>query len=279
MCLHTNIDTDSGPDDDELEAIHNKIQTDTSIAEGTGSWLYGSTADSPAAGLFCEFRDDLDLENATLLCSAYYLAGKTILASIVKQHLANLRISFPYPSTTAVSALYLGHHLMKGKSFRDIRLQLLKNLAWQCRGSGQYHRAFDKIKEITSQQMSPTDDAVLECFTTICHSLRVFYIIVDAMDECTYSERRQLMCFLKDLQSTHGAKIRLFITFRPMEEIANAFPGCKSFQLQAQDDDIERFVLQELGNSDKINGWIEQRPDLNLPSCISNAVIQAAGRQ
>jgi hypothetical protein len=168
---------------------------------------------------------------------------------------------------------------MKGKFFRDIRLQLLKNLAWQCRGSGPHHRAFDKISELISRQMSPPDDVVLECFTTICQSLQVFYIVVDAMDECAYSERQQLMQFLKDLQCKHGAKIRLFITCRPLEEIADAFSGCKSLQLQAHDDDIARFVEQQIHKSETIDRWDKQYPELRLLSSITSAVLQAAGRQ
>lgn len=263
------------PNVDELEQVHTDIQTSPHIADGTGSWLLADTARSPEAKFFRKFRDEFDLNNATLLCSGYPLVGKTIIASVVKQHLADLRQSFRGQSTSAVSALYLGHHNMKEASYQKILLDLLKNLAWQCRGSGSHHPAFGRIKTQIIQQEAVTERSVEDCFDEICASIRAFYIVVDGLDEFPWQQRQGLLKALKRLQSQHGPKIKLFVTFRFLQDIKDAFAGYKSFQLHANDDDIARYVEQQVNVKEKLHEWVKKEPVLR--SKIVNAVLQAAG--
>ena len=191
------------------------------------------------------------------------MVGKTVLASVVKQHLSDLQNSLSSSCVSAVSALYLGADGIKELSYHDVRLRLLNNVVWQCRGSGHYLPAFDLVDAATSNEESMAPRAVDSCFAEICQALQAFYIVVDGLDEYPYGQRQLLMQFLKDLQSTQGAKIKVFATFRFLQEIADFFQGSKSLQLQAHDDDITLFVQQQILKSQRLHNWARVTCDLS----------------
>jgi Cdc6-like AAA superfamily ATPase len=244
------------------------------IAVGTGSWLYSSTSQYPLSSCFREFRDDFDDKNKTLACPGYPGAGKTVRAVVVKDHLEELRNSFSKPHETAVSALYLGHIQLKEKLYRDIILYLLRDLARQCHGSGPQHELVNKIIRIVRDKKSPTDEAVFEAFDSMCQPLRAFFIIIDGLEEYKWDQLQGLLDFLDKLQSKHSPRIKMYVTFRPMEDIAKRFDTCKSFSVLANDDDVEKFIDNEIQASKKLSRFVVQDPE--LPQMIKSAILDVS---
>jgi hypothetical protein len=112
------------------------------------------------------------------------------------------------------------------------------------------------------EDICDTLDHVLSHYLTV-------YIVIDALDECQDSTRRQLVAKLRNLQT--GRDVRLLVTSRSMPEIESDYEAALRLEVQATKEDVKRFVA---GRICQLSMAI--RRDTVLQELVQEKVAEAA---
>ncbi|KAJ4859780.1 ankyrin repeats (3 copies) domain-containing protein [Trichoderma breve] len=174
--------------------------------KGTGRWLLDSA----------EFITWAETEKQTLFCPGMPGAGKTILTAIVVNNLISRFAHDP-----------LLKQLVRGQSSIPASL---KNLYDQHKGKG----------------TRPSLDEILKVLQYVIgvYCSRAF-IIIDALDECQASENCR-MSFIKRLLDFQDCGANIFATSRSIPDITDKFEGSIRLEIRASDDDIRRYVKDQI---------------------------------
>jgi Cdc6-like AAA superfamily ATPase len=178
--------------------------------------------------------------NATLFCSGIPGAGKTMIAAIAVDHLLDSIINSP----TGVAYVYCNYK--EEQELLDILAAILKQLALP------NMEPVDRLRRRRSARGTSLSlheligylRDVVDCYDKV-------YIVIDALDECQDGSRRQLLTKLTELRT--GRDIHLMATSRHIPEIEVEFNRALQLDVQASEEDVERFV----------NGQIHR-----LPRCV-----------
>ncbi|RXW19484.1 hypothetical protein EST38_g6375 [Candolleomyces aberdarensis] len=194
--------------------------------EGTGMWFIRTQ----------EFRRWAEVPE---ICNNHQLwlagAGKTILSSIVINYLQNLdqqneipvifaycRYSEKYSATQIFSSLV--------KQF----LQLDQSTSMQY--ISQYLLSREK------EESRPTNKQLLQVLSSIAATYERVFIVLDGLDEAGESDRQQLLDGLNSLPSN----MHLLIMSRPLMSFEYLVPDAAFLDIQARNEDIERFVKKRI---------------------------------
>lgn len=195
--------------------------------EGTGQWLLKSN----------EFKTWLDGTKKTLFCPGIPGAGKTILTSIVIDHLWT---KFQADSKIHIVYLYCSYKRQQEQSLRDLVASLLKQLV---KGLSVLP---NNIKSLYRLHVARDTRPSIDEFITTLHSVidrysKIFFVI-DALDECTTSDRtrERLLEHIFKIQSYTTAA--LFVTSRFLPEITAIFKKEMSIEIRASADDVRKYL-------------------------------------
>ncbi|KAL9568767.1 hypothetical protein ACKAV7_007081 [Fusarium commune] len=206
----------------------------------TGNWLLESE----------EFLGWLTGRKQTLICPGIPGAGKTILTSIVVDFLYS---KYGHDAEIGITYIYCNSHRQHEQRISDLLASMLKQLT-QCRSSipESVRSLYDQHK---SKRTRPSLDQILAILQSAVAMYSRVFIIVDALDECGFSDgcRAMFISELLNLQKMYGANI--FATSRRIPEIINRFKGSLSreIEIRASPDDVARYVEGHIGQ---------------LPSCV-----------
>jgi Cdc6-like AAA superfamily ATPase len=199
--------------------------------EGTGQWLLNSD----------EFQEWLNTSRRTLFCPGIPGAGKTIISSIVVDHLLTKFRTVANVSTVYLYCNYQGRHQQNPE---DLLLSLLKQLAQE-----QPSMPID-VKNLYKFHVDngtrPSFGEIMKVLRSIAGSYYRVFIIIDALDECHFSNKGfdQILSELFNLQ-VH-AQVNLFTTSRFIPEITSQFEGCIWKEIRAEDEDVLRYINKRL---------------------------------
>ncbi|KAH0565262.1 hypothetical protein GP486_001343 [Trichoglossum hirsutum] len=195
--------------------------------EGTGTWLLYTN----------EFDIWLNQRTKTLYCSGIPGAGKTILTSIIVDHLC-----FKYRADFSVGITYLYCNFQQRHQQKpeDLLSSLLKQLVQK--------QAFvpenvEKLYEYHNRERTrPSLKEILKALESVAAQYSRVLIIVDALDECDVSDgvHQKFLSAIFNLQAKTGANI--FATSRINDNIAKLFEGALSLQIRAEDEDIKSYL-------------------------------------
>ncbi|OCL02380.1 hypothetical protein AOQ84DRAFT_382728, partial [Glonium stellatum] len=200
--------------------------------EGTGLWFLTSS----------EFQKWISRSKQTMFCSGIPGAGKTMIASIVIDHLwtefndADVGIAFlycNYQRQEEQNAVALLSSLLKQFSQEQPSVPVdLKNL---------YGRHVDK-------RTRPLFDEIVRVLRSTVQLFSRVFIIIDALDECHVSneERNRFLEELFNLQAQ--TKVNIFATSRPVPEIELQFEACISKTIRAEDADVLKYINGRIPN-------------------------------
>ncbi|KAK4085523.1 uncharacterized protein Triagg1_513 [Trichoderma aggressivum f. europaeum] len=224
---------------------------------GTGQWLIDST----------EYQDWLGAKKQTLFCPGIPGAGKTILTSIVVDHLERTYRADP---TIRVAYIYCNYRRQEEQSIDKLLASLLKQLSQgeNCisnRLRGFYKHHIEKRTQISLLQIQTALHSLAENYSTV-------FIVIDALDECQNSDgsRQKFITELFNLQKTCGWN--LFLTSRAIPEIADRCSEASiSLEIRASAEDIERYLK---GNTGQLPAFVQQNEELQqkIAAEISQAV-------
>ncbi|KAJ7430746.1 ankyrin repeat-containing domain protein [Mycena latifolia] len=220
-----------------LNSFPRQAEILSSRQSGTGEWLLEEDR-------FKAWKSSL---GGALWCYGIPGAGKTVLASLVVQH---LRTQFQ-DGNIGVAWIFLNHKETEIQSPSNLLASLWRNLVFNrpippaiAALHAQHHeqRTRPSLDEIHSQLSF-----------AVAEHLNV-YIIVDALDE--YPEDRRGI-LLESL--TKFPTVNLLLTSRP--HISIPFPDAQVLEIRATDDDIQCFVKKQLQRSVRLSKHIATRPE------------------
>ena len=196
---------------------------------GTGQWVLKSR----------QFQDWLAHSKSNLFCPGPPGAGKTIITSIVVDHLITV---FQEDSTIGIAYIYCDYRRQYEQRPSDLLHSLLKQLSQ--RSVSQCVR--DLYTSHKRHDTRPSDGEVSRTLNTVVSSFSKTFIAIDALDECPTSDgtRQKFLSELFRIQSAVGLSI--FATSRVNDETTKFFQGAKVLQIRATSEDIEIYLDRQM---------------------------------
>ena len=238
-------------DDQERQAIldwltpidHGKLQSDfiSRRQEGTGQWLLDSD----------EFQRWSNGSKQTLLCPGIPGAGKTIITSIIVEH---LQITFRNDLSIGIAYLYCNFRQQQEQKPANLLASLLKQLVQEQLSVPESVKSlYERHKD---KRTRPSFDEISNVLYSVVAGYSKTFIIIDALDECQASDgsRKRLLSEIFNLQTKTG--VNLFATSRFIPDIIKEFEGSISLEIRANDEDVRSYI----------EGHISR-----LPSCVTRS--------
>lgn len=251
-------------DDDERERITKWIsETEyaddleknlSDIEDGTGVWLLESI----------DFHQWMMKKNSVLYCPGIPGAGKTMIASIIIDHLQE---SF---EDRNVGIAYVFCNYQREHTLYSIFASILKQLV-QCLPTvpNELHELYrDRHRR---NKLRVGDKEIFNMLLSICKMHARVYIVIDGLDECSNSARNREDVILQLFRLQHEGNINLLATSTRIPEITGLFQSFPSVEIIASHADITRYIV---GRRRRLASWVDRDPDLQtlIVSEISNAV-------
>jgi hypothetical protein len=196
--------------------------------EGTGQWLLDSD----------EFQRWSNVSKQTLFCPGIPGAGKTIITSIVVEH---LQTSFRNDANIGIAYLYCNFRRQQEQNPVDLLASLLKQLI---QGRSCVPESITTLyKRHNDERTRPFFDEISKVLHSIVADYAKTFIIIDALDECRTSDggRRKLLSEIFNIQAKIGASF--FATSRFIPEIVKEFEGRSILlEIRACGDDVRSYL-------------------------------------
>ncbi|KAJ7759675.1 hypothetical protein B0H16DRAFT_1885008 [Mycena metata] len=219
--------------------------------DGTGGWLLNDP-------VFTQWKSGA---GSTLWCRGLAGTGKTVLASIVVDHLAknkNTSVAYSYinpeqaDQTPAKLLAALWRQLVLNRDIGSLATKLY-----------QQHR----------KRRTPSIDEVGEVLRSVIEEQSRVFIVVDALDECCENDRLALLRSLAAL----GSNINVMVTSRPHISLDPfLFPNVETLDICAGQEDIRRYVHAQLQKSSRLSKHVQAKPKLE-DEIIRKITVAAGG--
>jgi Cdc6-like AAA superfamily ATPase len=208
--------------------------------EGTGQWFL----DTP------EVVRWFNEAKATLFCPGIPGAGKTTIAAIVIDYLLNTAQS----SSHGVAYVYCNYKLQEKQDASSMLAAVLKQLV-QGRKSTveQVEQLYQKHAD---RGTKPSLDEITSVIEDVLTHYPSVYIVIDALDECQFATRQQVLTKLQDLKARRN--IHLMVTARFTPDIEAALREALRLEIRASREDIKCFVIGQT---------------YRLPACIQRSLV------
>ncbi|CAD6564823.1 MAG: hypothetical protein ASARMPREDX12_004447 [Alectoria sarmentosa] len=208
--------------------------------EGTGKWLLQKV-------IFQQWRDDPKSRDNTLWCHGIQGSGKSVLASLVVDHLRDNFLG----QKVVVAHLYFDYRIQDYQSTENMVASLLKQLAIPLRKLP--IAMLELHQRLQSQQRRPKQQELEQALLLTCREFDRVFVIIDALDECDVRGHRR--SFLKALDNIRTESCTsIFITSRSYpEDIKKALENAPQISIGAEDYDLQRYIAREIDNSDNVD--------------------------
>jgi hypothetical protein len=222
--------------------------------KGTGTWIL----DDPT------FNSWLAGRHKILWCWGVPGAGKTVLASIIIDHLVN---EFK-TDNVGLAWVYIDYREQDLQTMETLFADLLRQLV-QTRG-----KISDSIIKSVGVSWREAKPSLGEYQTLLQEELAQFrktFVIIDALDELpTKSLRKVLISELRRLDPA----IHLLVTSRPLQDVGDMLGNECQIEIRARNEDVILYLESLVQGSDNLRGHIEADP--SLQDFMKNFVSQSA---
>jgi Cdc6-like AAA superfamily ATPase len=214
-----------------------------------------------------EFALWLNGTQKTLFCPGIPGAGKTIIASIVVEHLWKIFPDGDFPiHKTGIAFLYCSYKRREEQKDVDLLSALLKQLV-------QEQSLIPKpVKELydyhSKRKTRPSFDEVSKSLCSIIESYSQVFIVVDALDECNDNTCTKLLSEIRNLQTRSNTK--LMATSRFSSTIMQNFKEDIKLEIRADDEDVERYLESQMS---RLRSFVTKSP--TLPQLIKTSITKA----
>ena len=196
---------------------------------GTGQWLLDPD----------KFQRWLSTNKKTLFCPGIPGSGKTILTSIVVDHLNSFFCGNPKPG---IAYIYCNYQRQHEQNIDNLLASVLKQLAENQSSFPGFVR--DLYDRHAKRRTRPSIDEIFGVLQSVLATYSRVFIIIDALDECQTAKdcRGRLLSELFDLQTRQN--VNILATSRFIPEIVDRFDPRTSMSLEiyANPDDVARYV-------------------------------------
>jgi hypothetical protein len=213
--------------------------------EGTGIWLL----ETP------KFRAWVK-RGGVLFCPGIPGAGKTILSSIVINHLQE---HHAVDQNVGVVYVFFNYRQQDEQRLINILANILKQLI---QATGFIPDTVTELYERCKRHGSrPQPNVLLEALVAVAKLCSHIYLIVDALDECSESGGTRDGIISELLNFRQQCNVSLLATSRIIPEITARFDMFPSVEVRASDADVRRYAegqLQELSNCVRRNAELSE---------------------
>jgi Cdc6-like AAA superfamily ATPase len=177
--------------------------------EGTGLWLLNST----------EFQEWVNHSKKTLFCPGIPGAGKTIMSSIVVDH---LNTKFESDAGVGLAYIYCSYQSQQKQEPEDLLMSLLKQLT---QGRLSVPESVKSLYEYhKNQQVRPSCNEIVKTLHSTINLYSRVFVIIDALDEYHISNNERLNRLLSEVFGLQEqTEVNFFATSRPISEITSQF--------------------------------------------------------
>ncbi|KAF5974131.1 ankyrin repeat domain-containing protein [Fusarium coicis] len=224
------------------------------LQPGTGQWLLDSA----------QFKQWVGGKYQTLYCPGIPGAGKTILTSLIIDHLQNQY----QPENVGVAYIYCNFSRQGDQTPKALLASLLRQTVQR---KGQIDTQVTRLYETRdSAESSLSREAVIELLGSSISSYRRVFIVVDAIDELDTSRgyRDIFLQSLSTISARFVGKVSLFVTSRIIPDIARSLQSSTSLEIKASETDISKFTQ---GQMSLLPSFVTRRPDLQTE--ISETIV------
>jgi len=185
------------------------------------------------------FIEWLEGKKKTLFCPGIPGAGKTMIASIVIDH---LKASFS-DSKTGNAFLYCTYKRQDNQEVDDLLASLLGQLTpWKSTIPESVRKLYQE--HLDGQKGRLSRNEIYGALSSITKTNSRTFIIIDALDECKEDRiRNELLSEVYKLQE--GSDIRLMVTFRPSIELEPPNSMTK-LEIRACEEDIDQYLSGQM---------------------------------
>lgn len=212
---------------------------------GTGQWILETD----------KFRQFVSNKNRTLFCLGIPGAGKTVLTSIIIDHLQQ---TFGKSGEVGIAYLYFNFWRQQERTPLNLLLSLLKQLA---QGRASLPESVKGLYEDHIRRGSrPGVDEIVRVLQSVSTDYAKTFLIFDALDECSVQDgaRQRFLEKIFDLQKK--TELNLLATSRPIQEIEEQFTNDAAFlEIQARYEDIQSYLD---GHVSRLPSFVSRNPDL-----------------
>ncbi|KAF3927237.1 hypothetical protein ABW20_dc0107143 [Dactylellina cionopaga] len=211
---------------------------------GTGQWLLESA----------EFNTWVENKSRTLFCPGIPGAGKTILSSVVVDHLYE---RFGEDATVGIAYIYYNFRRQDEQKLEGVMANILKQLA-QSQPSlpSEVKGLYDRY---TANKSQPPFDQILRTLQSVAVAYSRVFIIVDALDECQSADGCRVKFLSEIFSFQDGARANIFATSRFIPEITKMFESSSLLEIRATDEDVQTYLT---GQMHRLPSFVLENPGL-----------------
>ncbi|KAI9783675.1 MAG: hypothetical protein M1839_003523 [Geoglossum umbratile] len=225
--------------------------------EGTGEWLFQDDT----------FKKWLDGTEKTLWCPGPPGAGKTIIASIVINH---LKRTFAQEDV-AITYIYCNYKERESQTATSLIGSLLQQVIR--RKSAIPDKIASLYLEHTKYQTRPTFAEYSSLLQSEVQCFSKTFVIIDALDECQESDGRTRIDLLTEIWRLQPT-VHLLVTSRDISTIKREFEGAARVEIRANDGDVRKYLQRRIGMEYRLAFHL--KADLSLQEAIINAITSKA---
>ncbi|KAJ7453724.1 ankyrin repeat-containing domain protein [Mycena latifolia] len=211
---------------------------------GTGEWFLADA----------EFRDWESSTQRILWCRGMPGAGKTVLVSMVVNH---LRLQ-SQKTNTAVACMYLNHKEIEMQTPANLLASLWKQLVVDKPMPPAVHKLY---KDHHERGTRPSPDEVLKILHSAIGEYSKVYLIVDGLDEYPEAPCLKLLEYLS--MAMTAPTVKLMLTSRPHITLDSFFQGWRTLDIDATENDIRQYIDARIRKSPRLSKHVRTRPDLS----------------
>ncbi|KAJ7509755.1 ankyrin repeat-containing domain protein [Mycena galericulata] len=187
----------------------------------------------------------------TLGCCGIPGSGKTVLASVVVEHLEARSMD----ENIGTACMYLNHKEADTQTVSNLLASLWSQLVV---GMPISPLAQELHRRHSEKRTRPKVDEMFNVLCSIiCEWPRV-YIVVDALDEYPEDERNALVGYLTAL----GPTVNLMVTSRPHIAPSAFLPNVETIEIRATEKDIRTYTHERIQKSHRLSMHVKTRPEL-----------------
>jgi Cdc6-like AAA superfamily ATPase len=190
-----------------------------------------------------EFLNWANKNTQTLWCPGIAGAGKTILTSVVIKHLKDAQKDKEPAARAGIACLYCEYERQKDQTPHSLLAAVLRQLADQ---SIPFPKSVEELYRL--HYTAKTHHSFDEISSVLTNAIRKFsqvFLVVDALDECSEKNCRELLSNLQDLQKKTG--IKLLATSRHTVDFRRNFEECAMLEIKANESDVRAVLDSQMG--------------------------------
>ncbi len=187
------------------------------------------------------FRQWISDTKLTMFCPGIPGSGKTLLTSIVIDH---LQIKFAKDPEVGIAFTYCNFRKKAGQSAHDLLASILRQLLFRVSElPSEVEKTYEACQ--TSRKQATFQELIV-CLGATLSSFSRTFIVIDALDESLDSRdgRDSLLAELFKLQQATSSNI--FATSRFIPDIEIQFEGSLIAEIQGHEDDIRSYLISSM---------------------------------